>query len=221
MFQAVLFDLDGTLLDTLADLANSMNAALKRLGFATHPVDSYRYFVGDGTECLARRVLPGDRLDEETVSKSLALMRDEYSRRWADTTTAYDGIGELLTGLEEMGLPKAVLSNKSDEFTKLTVKSLLADWSFEIVRGISDSVAPKPDPAGALQIAEELQIEPGRFLYLGDTNTDMQTADAAGMYAVGALWGFRDAQELAGSGAKALAQRPQDVLDIINNNRKS
>lgn len=198
-----------------------MNASLIRLGFPPHPVDAYRYFVGDGTDSLARRVLPKGHLDEKTVSECLAGMKDEYSRRWSDSTKAYDGIAELLTGLEECGLAKAVLSNKSDEFTKITVNSLLCNWSFAIVRGVSDSVPKKPDPAGALQIAEDLKTDPSRIAYLGDTNTDMQTANSAGMYAVGALWGFRDSQELLANGAKVLAKRPEDVLDILFNGRKS
>lgn len=214
-FQAILFDLDGTLLDTLADIANSTNAALAQFGFPSHPIDSYRCFIGNGMDCLIRRVLPKDSHDNQTISKCLAAVKEQYSNRWAENTKPYPDIPELLSALEELGLPMAVLSNKPDDFTQITVEKLLPDCSFQIVRGLMPSVPPKPDPAAALQIAEQLKIPPSKFLYLGDTNTDMQTANSAGMYPVGALWGFRDAEELLTSGAKALVEKPQDVLNML------
>ena len=214
-FRAIIFDLDGTLLDTLADIGNSMNAVLERLGFSAHPLDAYRYFVGDAMDSLVRRTLPGDQLDEEVVRKCHGLVKAEYGKRWAESTRPYPGIAELLDKVEGLGVSKAVLSNKPDEFTRLVVEKLLGRWSFEIVRGVSASVPKKPDPAGALEVAAELSVEPSEILYLGDTNTDMQTANAAGMYAVGAVWGFRDAEELLANGAKALAERPGDVLTIL------
>jgi len=192
-----------------------MNAVLTRLGFPTHPNDCYRYFVGEGTEQLIRAALPGDHLDEQTVADCLAAIRDEYSKRWAENTKPYPGIPELLSAMEKLSLPMTVLSNKPDEFTQLIIEKLLPHWSFEIVRGAKPSVPKKPDPTAALQIAAELSIEPQQFLYLGDTNTDMQTANLAGMYAVGVLWGFRTAHELVSAGAKVLAQKPLDVLGLL------
>ena len=138
----------------------------------------------------------------------------------ARTTIDQRRAPELLRALEDRSFPKAVLSNKPDDFTKLTVEKLLPQWSFQIVRGVGPSVPKKPDPAAVLQIADELQIHPHRFLYLGDTNTDMLTANSAGMYAVGALWGFRTAQELLASGAKALVEKPLDVLNLLDNGPK-
>jgi phosphoglycolate phosphatase len=209
------------LLDTLADLANSMNAVLTRFGFPTHPTDSYRYFVGEGADCLVRHVLPKDHLDDETVSKSLAAVQDEYSKHWADNTKPYPGIPELLSALQDRKIPKTVLSNKPDEFTRIMVEKLLPSWSFRIVRGAKPSISKKPDPAAALDIASELQILPCRFVYLGDTNIDMQTANAAGMYAAGALWGFRTVEELLTNGAKTLIKNPQDVLKLFDDNQKT
>jgi len=214
-FKAILFDLDGTLLDTLIDLANSMNAALARLGFPTHPVDAYRFFVGDSVKTEARRAMPAEHVNNETVSKCLALAREEYAKCWANNTKPYPGIPELLTELEKLGLPKAVLSNKPDDFTKLNVEKLLGDWSFKSVIGLRPSALKKPNPASALEIADELKVPPSRFIYLGDTDTDMQTAVAAGMYLVGALWGFRTKEELLESGAKTLVQHPLDVLELL------
>ena len=214
-FEAILFDLDGTLLDTLVDLANAMNAALAKMGFAVHPVDSYRYFVGDGIENEARRALPKGHLDEKTIAECVAMAEKEYHSRWAENTVPYRGIPKLLLGLEGRGVRKTILSNKPDKFTQVMVSKLLAKWRFEIVRGAMPSIPKKPDPTGALQIADELGIEPGKFIYLGDTDTDMSTANAAGMYAVGALWGFRTAEELKANGAKVLVERPGDVLKLF------
>lgn len=215
-FHAVLFDLDGTLLDTLADIANAANAALTRLGFPTHPVDAYRHFVGDGSDCLVRRVLPERHRDVETLRKCHEAIIDEYAARWAENTRPYPGIPELLRELDERGVPKAVLSNKRDDFTKMTVAKLLPGFSFHIVRGAQPSIPLKPDPTAALRIAGELHTPPARFLYIGDTNTDMQTAKAAGMFGAGALWGFRSAEELAANGAKALLRSPEDVLCLLD-----
>jgi phosphoglycolate phosphatase len=214
-FKAVLFDLDGTLLDTLGDLANSMNSVLARLGYPQHPINSYRYFVGDGMRKLAERVLP----ESDRVSQNIDLcyqgMRVEYAKRWAQTTRPYDGIPQLLAELDKRGIKKVVLSNKPDDMTKLTIEKLLPDFKFDIVQGVSDKIGPKPDPTGACAISKELGLSPSEFLYLGDTNTDMQTAKNVGMYPVGAAWGFRDADELKASGAKAIVQNPIDVISLL------
>lgn len=194
-----------------------MNTALARLGLPPHPTDAYRYFVGDGAINLTERVLPKDSITDEIVDKCLALMLKEYSRRWSNNTKPYPGILQMLSAMEKIGLPKAILSNKADDFTQIIVNSLLSDFSFQVVRGLLPSAKRKPDPTSALQIADELKIPPSRFLYLGDTKTDMQTAIAAGMYPVGVLWGFREADELLQNGAKKLVKTPADVLKLLNN----
>ncbi len=214
-YQAVLFDLDGTLLDTIDDLADSMNAALEQLGCPGHSTEAHRFFVGDGVDTFARRVLPEGRRDEATVTRCVELLRTEYANRWNVKTRPYDGIAEMLNGLTARGLTLAVLSNKPDDSTKLCVEKLLSDWRFDMVQGVADGFAPKPDPAGALKVAEEMGFKPGEFLYLGDTNTDMQTAVAAGMYPVGATWGFRPADELSANGAKTLINHPTELLKIL------
>lgn len=214
-YEAVLFDLDGTLLDTLRDLADSMNSALKSMGFPSHDVEKYKYFVGDGMYNLVLRTLPPNIREETIIKKCLVKMEDEYSKRWADTTRPYKGIPELLDRLDGLGLKKAVLSNKPHDFTKLIVDKLLSKWSFDTVLGQREGVPKKPDPAAALEIVDKLDIPPEKFLYLGDTNTDMKTANAAGMYAVGVLWGFREADELIENGARVLIKSPMDLLDIL------
>ncbi len=214
-FRAVLFDLDGTLLDTLDDLADSANAALRRLGLPEHPVEPFKRFIGDGVEALARRAIPPERCDAETLARCAELVREEYGRRWDAKTRPYPGIPELLDALSARGLGMAVLSNKPHEFTRLCVERLLPRWRFAAVVGAGGSLPRKPDPTGAQHIAATLAVEPAEILYLGDTNTDMQTAVAAGMYPVGALWGFRTADELLESGARALVERPMDVLALV------
>lgn len=199
--QAVIFDLDGTLLDTLTDIADSMNTVLKRFSFAVHPVDSYRYFVGDSVLMMVKRCLPADSRDDTTIEKCRLALSQEYGNRWVNNTKPYPGITELLSELEKRKVPKAVLSNKPHEFTVPMIKQMLPDSKFDIVLGVSETVKRKPDPTAAVSIAKKLKVPPAAILYLGDTNTDMQTAVAAGMFAVGALWGFRDSKELLDNGA--------------------
>lgn len=213
-YRAVIFDLDGTLLDTLEDLADSMNAVLASMGLPTHPVAAYKYFVGDGVVELARRALPPGRRDPKVVKSAVAGMRQEYGRRWDRKTRPYDGIPELLDALAARGVAMTVLSNKPHDFTRLCVTTFLGKWRFDAVQGVDENVLKKPDPSGALAVATKLGIPPAEFIYLGDTNTDMQTAVAAGMFPVGALWGFRTGDELLASGATMLVEKPADVLNI-------
>ena len=145
-------------------------------------------------------------------------MTEEYAKCWAQNSRPYDGIPELLVRLDDLNLVMAVLSNKPDDFTKLMVHSLLPACPFRIVQGHKPPVPIKPDPTAALDIADKLRIPPYNFLYLGDTKTDMLTATAAGMFPVGVLWGFRTADELIASGAKALVEKPLDVLSLFDPN---
>jgi phosphoglycolate phosphatase len=215
IYRAVLFDIDGTLLDTLRDIASSANSVLARFGFPQHKLEAYKYFVGDGMETLAARILPHHQRHENMINKVVKEMNKEYSLHWADTTCPYAGIPELLQELAARGIKMAVLSNKPDSSARLTISKLLPDWHFELILGVSPSVPRKPNPSGALQIARHLNIKQGEFLYLGDTNTDMATARAAGMYPVGALWGFRTADELLENGAQTLISNPLDLLKIL------
>ena len=213
---AAIFDLDGTLLDTLDDLVDSMNAVLARRGFDEHPTAAYRYFVGEGMEMLVRRALPVEAAScGETVAAVFEEMRAQYDRRWADKTRPYDGVPDMLDGLVARGLPMAVLSNKPDDFTAATVTKLLGRWAFREIRGMRPGVPAKPDPTAAVEIAEALETEPSNCLYVGDTATDMKTATAAGMFAAGVTWGFRDRQELMDNGADAIVDRPADLLELL------
>ena len=214
-FEAVLFDLDGTLLDTIEDLTDSMNEALKRLGFPGHDSESCKMFVGDGVEKFALRALPENRRDESTVAECVATMRSVYSKRWDQKTRPYDGIPELLDHLTSYQIKMSILSNKPDDSTTEMVAKLLSEWQFDPVLGARPSIPKKPDPTMAIQIAEQLQVDPKNVLYLGDTGTDMKTARDSGMFALGALWGFRTAEELMANGAKALVAHPMEVLQFF------
>ncbi|MFP3866837.1 MAG: HAD family hydrolase [Desulfobacteraceae bacterium] len=214
-YKAVIFDLDGTLLDTLQDLADSMTSVLLRFGFPIHPVEAYKYFVGGGMENMVRQALPEDQRDEATVARCYDALMADYDQRWTHHTHPYPGVPELLDALTTAGIRMAILSNKPDDFSKMCVARLLSDWQFERVLGVRPGKPKKPDPAAALEIASDLDLPPSAFLYLGDTSTDMQTAAAAGMFPVGALWGFRTAEELSRSGARVLLARPTDLLELL------
>jgi len=213
--KAVIFDLDGTLLDTIQDLADSVNIVLRSFGFPEHDVESYKVFVGDGIEELARRALPENHRDEATLARSISAIREQYSKRWANNTCPYKGITELLDALTARNIKIAILSNKPDDSTKATVSRFLPNWHFDPIVGASPSVPKKPNPKAALGIARGLGMSPDELIYVGDTATDMATAIAAGMYPVGALWGFRTAEELTQSGAKKLIKEPGDLLELL------
>jgi phosphoglycolate phosphatase len=213
---AAIFDLDGTLLDTIDDLADSMNAVLGRYGQPEHPVQAYRTFVGDGVGKLVARAFPDGTLSEEDLPEAVGAMREEYARRFDKKTHPYPGIEDMLTGLAGRDIPVAILSNKPDDFTQLTVTRLLPGFRFAAVVGAKHDVPKKPDPSAALDLARRLGISPSGVLYIGDTNTDMQTAVGAGFFPVGVLWGFRGEKELRESGARELIARPTDLLAFFD-----
>lgn len=212
---AVIFDLDGTLLDTLEDIADAANSVLKEHGFPPHPTDAYRTFVGEGIRVLMTRALPSHRKDTATIEGLVRAFRETYEAHWKNKTKPYTGIADMLDGLTASHLPLAVLSNKPDDFTKKCVAALLPRWTFRVVQGACSTIPNKPDPTGAQQIAATLALPPAEILYLGDTGTDMETAVNAGMFPVGALWGFRTGKELRSHGARLLIEHPQQLLSLL------
>jgi phosphoglycolate phosphatase len=214
-FQAVLFDLDGTLLDTLEDIAQAANDVLVALDLPVHSPVAYRRFIGDGVATLFRRALPPDRVGPEVVDRCVAGFRETYGKCWNVRTHPFDGIPELLDDLAARGLDLALLSNKPDDFTRLAVAEYLSRWPFRAVLGERAGVPRKPDPAGALEIARRLGLPAERFLYVGDTGMDMETARRAGMFPVGVAWGFRPIEELRSSGAGAVIERPAELLELL------
>lgn len=214
-FKAVCFDLDGTLLDSLADLADCTNQILLKRGFPEHPLDAFRYFVGDGAKMLMTRVLPEEVRNESLIEDCRQDFETSYRECWNEQTIPYKDIPELLDALIGRQLKLTVLSNKPNEFTLLMVENLLAQWNFEVVLGQREGIPRKPDPAGMLEICQQLEIPAEAFLYLGDTATDMKTAVSAGCFPVGVLWGFRTEEELRDNGARAIVKEPLDVLDFL------
>jgi phosphoglycolate phosphatase len=214
-YKAVLFDLDGTLLDTLEDLATSVNRGLADLGLPQHRISDYKYFVGWGREEMAARALPEEKRDPSLIERLCEIINREYLRHWSDHTQPYDGIPEMLDALTSRRVTMAILSNKPHDFTELMVTRLLSRWHFEIVAGASPDMPKKPDCTVALNICRQLKIDPQEFLFLGDSEIDMQTAVNAGMYPVGALWGFRTAADLKEGGAKKLIKDPRELLEFF------
>jgi phosphoglycolate phosphatase len=217
----VIFDMDGTLLNTLEDLGDCMNRVLTRAGYTAHPIDDYRYYVGDGIRNLVRRVLPEQRRDEATIRQIQTAMVEEYGKHWADKTDLYPGISVLLDELTKREIKKGILSNKPHASTKVIAERYFKDWRFDPVFGARDGVPRKPDPAAALEICRHWGLEASEVLYAGDTNTDMQTARQGGMFAVGVLWGFRSKEELIENGAEELIAVPQEILQFLYNGRQS
>lgn len=215
LYDAVLFDLDGTLLDTLDDIADAANRALTACGLPGHPVEAYKQFVGDGVKVLIQRIVPADRQDAKTMQRCVEAYRQEYSRNWNAKTRPYAGVAEMLDAVKGRGLKIAVLSNKPDDFTQQCVNALLPQWSFDMVMGAIDGRPNKPDPSGAIEVAHRLGVAPRRFLYVGDTGTDMKTARAAGMMAAGVLWGFRERDELEEGGAQHVIARPRELMGLL------
>ena len=214
-YGAVLFDLDGTLLDTLEDLATAANRALISQGQPQHPVADYRNFVGDGLRSLVERILPETLRGTEAVQATMNAFEREYRLTWDQRTAPYPGIEPMLDRLSESGVRLAILSNKPDGFTRLCVERLLPRWTFEPLFGQRAGVPKKPDPTAAMAVAELLNLTPAEVLYVGDTATDMYTARAAGMDSVGVLWGFRTAEELRQAGARWLVAEPAELTAIL------
>jgi len=215
-FQAVIFDLDGTLLNTLEDIANSANSILLTHGFPTHAVDTYRYYIGDGVAMLMSRALPPEKRNDDIIASCLKTLRENYSRNWNVNTRPYEGVPQLLEALAARDIRIAVHSNKPADFTERCVREFLPGHRFEMVLGQRDEIPRKPDPTGAIEIAKSLDVTPSRFLYLGDSAVDMRTAIGAGMFPVGAQWGFRSKQELLEHGAKAVVEQPMELLRLLN-----
>ena len=211
--KAVLFDLDGTLINSLPDISACMNRALQMHGLPAHPVSAYCYFAGDGAVNLTRRAV--GQAHSELVDAVFQDYRALYAVHCNDASHVYDGIHALRAGLQQAGLRLAVLSNKDDKDTVSVIRHYFGESSFEIVRGRRPHVPIKPDPAAALQIAEGMGLRPDDFWYLGDTPTDLQTCASAGMHFIAAGWGFRPESELRAAGAERVAAVPLDALQMI------
>ncbi len=215
-FKLVIFDLDGTLLDTIEDLGDSVNEVLKARKLPEHSYRDYRRFIGDGMEMLIRRAMPAELAsDVGLVAELLEDYQAAYGRNWNKKSRPYEGINECLEQLSLKGVPFAVLSNKPDHFTRLCVSELLPGVDFVVVYGDRAGIARKPDPAGALAIAGQVGVAPEQTVFVGDSNVDIATAVQAEMLPVGVLWGFRGEDELRAAGAQHLVSKPHEIVDLI------
>jgi phosphoglycolate phosphatase len=211
---AIFFDLDGTLLDSVQDLADATNAALRAFGLPEHPVHAYKYFVGDGFEMLIQRAAPKDA-DPELLRHVMQQAREAYRQNWAHTSRPYEGIPEMLKELQNRAIPLAVLSNKPHEFTLLTMQHFFPAVRFARIQGSPPGIRAKPDPALALTMLRELGLEAHKTLFMGDTSVDMLTAANAGMFPVGVLWGFRTEEELRRHGARLILNSAAELFAYL------
>ncbi len=211
-FAAAIFDLDGTLIDSLADIGTAMNQALAAHQLSVHDIQQYRQFVGEGVEVLTRKASGNHPTLQPDV---LATYRGLYAGNLFGHTAPYAGITELLATLRTLPIQLAVLSNKPHVSTQQLVAALFADVPFRAVWGQRPEMPRKPDPTAALQIASELSVNPKDCVFIGDSSIDMQTANAAGMFAVGVTWGFRSRAELLEFGAHAVIDSPVELLHVL------
>lgn len=215
MKKAVIFDLDGTLADTILDIAGAVNRSLARRRLPEHDSAHYKLMVGDGFRTLIFRALPEELRRDDYIEELRAEAAADYSGRCLERTAPYPGVRELLAALGQKGIVMAVLSNKPDELTKKCVQGLFPATAFAVVRGESSEFPKKPDPAAALDACARMGAAPAEVLYLGDTAVDMRTALASGTAALGALWGYRGEAELREAGAHALLASPLDLLKYL------
>ena len=216
MTRLVIFDMDGTLLDTLQDLADCTNYLLRQHGFPEHPVDAYRYFVGNGNRKLIERAIPESERSIEKIESFFQEFLPYYEIHKEDKTRPYPGIVELLEELQNQNVKMAIASNKIQEAMLPLAQHYFPDIHFDAVLGNRQGIAPKPDPAIVEDILQITGVSKEETLYVGDTAVDMQTAFAAGVRKVGVLWGFRTLEELQEAGADIIVEKPEEILQILH-----
>lgn len=216
MIKAVLFDLDGTLVNTLGDLALSVNFVLKKHGHPTHDTESYKKFAGNGNETMVRRAMPENyRSDREYVLKLREEFYNYYKEHCTDISCVYDGIPELFDSLRAMDISIAIVTNKAQSMTDVLVPKLMDKNIFSAIIGQRDSVPVKPEPHMPFLAMSEMDVNPDECLFVGDSNTDMETGLNCGNTPVGVLWGFRDEKELKEAGARYIVKTPDEIVGII------
>lgn len=215
MIKALIFDLDGTLLDTLEDLANACNYALKTCGFKVHNVKDYTRFVGNGRYKLIERIVPDEyKKDKKVIDKVLGLFDEYYEKHMIDMTKPYNGIMEMIKDLKEKKIKIAVVSNKPHEFAVDIVRRYFGD-AFEITYGQRPNHPTKPDPKTVYEVIELLNVEKNECIYVGDSNVDVNTAKNAGVKSVGVSWGFRGEGELRETGADYIIKNPIELIELL------
>ncbi len=213
-YSTIIFDLDGTLLDTLTDIAESINLVLINYGFPSHSNESYKLFLGNGLYNLITKSVP-ENTAKSVIQDCSEIFKKIYSDNWKNNCCPYDGINTMLANLSDQGIKLAVLSNKPHAFTCLFVNEFFPKDMFRAVFGQRDGVEKKPHPTGALDIARILQSRPENTLFVGDSDVDIQTGRAAGMGTVGVSWGYRSVEELIENRAEIIVNRPSEIVKHV------
>ncbi len=211
--RAVIFDLDGTLVDTLEDLTAAMNAALGHFSLPGHSAQAYKMMIGSGARRFAESALPADQQD--LAERLLALMREHYRDNCFKYSRLYDGMGEVVRQLRQRGLRLAVLTNKDQVVTGRIIEHFFGNEAFESVIGAIEGRPIKPDPGTTAGIVESMGLTCEDFIFVGDSAVDIETARAAGMRSVGVAWGFRGRDELEAAGAHIIIDSPREILDLV------
>lgn len=215
MKKLVIFDLDGTLLNTIADLAAATNYALQAYGYPTHDTDAYRFFVGNGINKLFERALPEGTRSKENVLKIRSLFVPYYNEHNADLSRPYPGIENLLETLQKKGYMLAVASNKYHEATQKLIKQYFPRINFLAILGQRENIPAKPDPQVVYEIMEKAGVERNEIVYIGDSSVDMQTGANAGVTTIGVCWGFRPRTELEAYNPSLIAEQAEDILHFL------
>ena len=213
-YKGVIFDLDGTLVDSLEDLADAMNKVLTGLNFPTHSYEAYQFFIGNGLRNLVIKALPASHNDKAQIDQCYDMMIEIYSKACTNKTKAYDGIFELLDHLKAANIKLAVFSNKAEDLTKEVVNTLFPGY-FEAIVGLTTESLKKPNPNKAIEISENMELKIEEMIFVGDSDIDMETATNAQIYAVGVLWGYRSKEDLLASGAKYILNHPSELIAVL------
>lgn len=216
-YKGAVFDLDGTLLNTIADLTDSLNEAMAAMNFPLFSQDEVMQMVGNGFRNLITRALPENRRSEEEIRRGLCLFDEAYSRNYARKTSPYPGITELIETLSRRGICLAVDSNKRDDYTNALIRKWFPSVTFTGIYGEreKEGIPKKPSPAAALALAAQMELPPREILFVGDSRPDMETGRNAGMDCAGVTWGFRDQDELIANGAAYLIAKPKELLELL------
>lgn len=215
-YKAVIFDLDGTLLDTIEDIKETMNQVLRKYNYQEYSQEEYKYFVGKGVDNLIKQVMKSGNIEQEAFAKLKKGYYEVYVKQATVNTKIYEGINELLTELKQKGISLNVLSNKPHSQTKEVIKHYFGDNVFDLVYGKKEEFLPKPHPDSASDLIANLKLNPDEILYVGDTETDMFTAKNAKFYSIGVLWGFRKKSELVNAGADKIIENPLEILELFS-----
>lgn len=215
-YRAAIFDMDGTLVNSLEDIADAVNEMLTHYGFEHHTLEEYRYFVGNGSRKLIERSIAKERVsDKKFVDEALKFYDGCYQRRLTNKTKPYEGILEMLERLKKKNIPMGCVSNKQDFGVQAIVEKLFPAGMFDAAIGDREGLPRKPDPTKVLKMASEFGVAPSEVAYFGDTSVDMQTAHNAGFFAIGVTWGFRPRSELVESGAALIIDQPLELFDHV------